>query len=63
MEIDPRYAYLEDGKGNRFQILKPAQYEERPIIGEDGEPTGRVERIELPREWDEEATVKAMQAA
>lgn len=30
-------------------------------MGEDGPPTGAMERIALPREWDAEATVKAMQ--
>jgi len=63
MTIDPRYAYLEDAKGNKFQVLKPAQHEERPVIGEDGQPTGDMERFELPREWDEAATVKAMKDA
>ncbi len=62
MTIDPHYAYLEDAEGNRFQVMKPVQYQERPVLGEDGLPTGEIERVELPREWDEAATVAAMQA-
>lgn len=79
MTIDPRYAYLEDAKGNQYQVLKPQEYGTRvkldadgypipvmegddAVLDPDGNPLFEAEQYELPREWDEAATVKAMKS-
>ncbi len=36
--IDPQYAYLENAKGDRFQVLKPQEYGERPMLDAEGHP-------------------------
>lgn len=58
MAIDPRYASLRNKAGTDFQVLRPVQYAERKEIDLEGKVV--VTKYELPREWDEAATYKAM---
>lgn len=62
MEIDPRYAHFVDAQGNQFQVIKPQEFADVPVVDDDGNPTGDTQLVALPREWDEVATAKAMGA-
>lgn len=56
MTFDPSAAHVIVGI-QRYQVLKPQQFSE-VLVGVDpetGEPV--TERVPLPREWDEEATM------
>lgn len=61
MNIDTRYAYLEDAKGNKYQVLQPVKYVDIIEWTEEGEQV--TNQVELPREWDEAATYAAMAKA
>lgn len=57
--FDPNVAHIIDADGNVFQELAPPEYIEVPAgVDEDGKAITR--EVELPREWDEAATVAAM---
>jgi len=58
--FDPNVAHVIDADGNIFQELAPVRTVDVIVgVADDGEPV--VEAVELPREWDESATVAAME--
>lgn len=58
--FDPNVAHIIDADGNIFQELAPVQTVE-VVVGRDEEGEPVTETVELPREWDEAATVAAME--
>lgn len=68
--FDPNVAHIIDAEGNIFQELAPVQTVEVVVDvrqageDEDGKPIFEpvTETVELPREWDEAATVAKLKA-
>lgn len=57
--FDPNIAHIIDAKGHVFQELAPAETVE-VVIGEDAKGEPITKEVEMPREWDQTATVEAM---
>jgi len=53
--FDPSCAHVTIGN-KRYQVLKPEQFEDF-VMGQDDDGNDIVEKVPLPREWDEEATM------
>lgn len=61
--FDPNIAHVIDADGNIFQELAPVETAQ-VVVGIDTKTEELiVETVELPREWDEAATVQAIEAA
>lgn len=58
--FDPNVAHLTDADGNVYQVLAPVKTIQA-AVGEDEDGNVIIGEVALPREWDEEATVAAME--